>query len=167
MKKEQQPAKVKVIRSASGLGLCAMESIKKGDLVIEYVGNICTPEEGSEINNLYIFNVSKKKDIDGSPRWNTARYINHSCRPNAEAEIKKDRVFISAKRNIMLGEEITYDYGKEYWNEYIKPYGCNCPKCVEKRTLSSASEKKSTLVSKKSADKKTGKCELNPKEYTR
>lgn len=157
MKKEQQPAKVKVMRSASGLGLFAMEPIKKGNLVIEYIGNICTPEEGSEINNLYIFNVSTKKDIDGSPRWNTARYINHSCRPNAEAEIKKERVFISAKRNIMLGEEITYDYGKEYWNEYIKPYGCNCPKCAEKRIPLLAPKKKSTSLLKKSAKKKTGK----------
>lgn len=144
------------MRSASGLGLFAMEPVKKGSFIIEYVGNICTPEEGSEINNLYIFNVSKKKDIDGSPRWNTARYINHSCRPNAEAEIKKDRVFISAKRNIMFGEEIVYDYGKEYWNEYIKPYGCRCPKCVEKKPQTTAAKKKTASAPKKSA-KKTGK----------
>lgn len=150
MAKEQQPAKVKVMRSASGLGLFAMEPIKKGRFIIEYVGDIYTAEEGDELNNLYIFNVSKKKDIDGSPRWNTARYINHSCRPNAEAEIKKDRVFINAKRNIMLGEELTYDYGKEYWNEYIKPHGCRCPKCVEKRAIAAPSKKKS-------AAKKTGK----------
>lgn len=143
------------MRSTSGLGLFAMEPIKKGRFIIEYVGDIYTAEEGDELNNLYIFNVSKKKDIDGSPRWNTARYINHSCRPNAEAEIKKDRVFISAKRNIMLGEELTYDYGKEYWNEYIKPYGCRCPKCTEKR-VASGKLKKATPVSKKTT-KKTGK----------
>ncbi|OGZ19831.1 MAG: hypothetical protein A2494_02805 [Candidatus Lloydbacteria bacterium RIFOXYC12_FULL_46_25] len=156
MKKEQQPAKVKVMRSTSGLGLFAMEPIKKGKFIIEYVGDIYTAEEGDNLNNLYIFNVSKKKDIDGSPRWNTARYINHSCRPNAEAEIKKDRVFINAKRNIMLGEELTYDYGKEYWNEYIKPYGCRCAKCVEKRAQSGVTKKKASTTAKKTT-KKTGK----------
>lgn len=157
MKKEPTPAKVKVMRSSAGLGLFAMEPIKKGQFIIEYIGNVYTAKEGDELNNLYIFNVSKKKDIDGSPRWNTARYINHSCRPNAEADIKNDRVFISAKRNIMLGEELTYDYGKEYWNEYIKPYGCRCPKCVEKRNAVATPKKKVATTSKKSSKKKTGK----------
>ena len=31
------------------------------------------------------------------------------------------------------GEEISYDYGKEYWNEHIKPGGCRCDKCTEKK----------------------------------
>jgi hypothetical protein len=112
----------------SGLGMFAMEPIKRGTTIIEYVGRILTPAEGDNTNNLYIFNVSKKKDIDGSPRWNTARYINHSCRPNAEAELDGDRVFIKAKRNIMLGDEITYDYGPEYFDEYITGRKCRCVK---------------------------------------
>lgn len=150
-----------MMRSAAGLGLYAMEPIKKGRFIIEYVGNICTPEQGSEINNLYIFNVSKKKDIDGSPRSNIARYINHSCRPNAEADVVNERVYISAKRNIMLGEEICYDYGKEYWNEYIKPHGCRCMKCAEKKRVLSVISRsfvaKPKTSRKKTINKKTGK----------
>ena len=30
------------------------------------------------------------------------------------------------------GEELTYDYGKEYFNEFIKPIGCKCVKCISK-----------------------------------
>lgn len=126
--------KLKVGRGINGLGLIALEPIPKGKKIIEYVGRALydEPEEDAP-NNLYIFNINKKLDIDGSPRWNTARYINHSCVPNAESDIAKGRVWIKSKRNIMLGEEIFYDYGKEYWKEYIKPKGCRCAKCTKKR----------------------------------
>ena len=33
----------------------------------------------------------------------------------------------------MTGEEIVYDYGKEFFDEYIKPKGCRCAKCDEKK----------------------------------
>jgi SET domain-containing protein len=126
-----------------------MQPIKKGTFIIEYVGDILTPDMGDNRNSRYVFTVSKKKDIDGAPRWNTARYINHSCRPNAEADDMKERIFIIATRNIMLGEEITYDYGKEYFNEYIKPKGCRCVKCKEKEALGGKK-----VVAKKSIEKK-------------
>lgn len=123
--------KVKVMRGLDGLGLFAMQPIKKGTYVIEYVGEIITPEEGDkrQDNSRYIFGVNERLDIDGSPRWNTARYINHSCISNCDAEEIDDRVFIIARKNIMLGEEITYDYGKDYFNDWIKPKGCRCVKC--------------------------------------
>lgn len=126
--------RLKVMRGTDGLGLFAMEPIKKGMYVIEYVGEVITPEEGDKRNSRYIFGVNERVDIDGTARWNTARYINHSCRPNCDAEEISDRVFIRARRNIMLGEEITYDYGKEYFDEWIKPKGCRCVKCKEKKT---------------------------------
>jgi SET domain-containing protein len=67
--------------------------------------------------------------IDGNIKENTARYINHSCRPNCEAEGPKGRIYILSTRNIKAGEELTYDYGKEYFETYIKPFGCKCVKC--------------------------------------
>jgi SET domain-containing protein len=67
--------------------------------------------------------------IDGAPRFNKARYINHSCRPNAEIDIYKHRVYVMAKRNIKAGEELAYDYDSDYFDEYIKPKGCKCLKC--------------------------------------
>ena len=138
--------KLKVGRGVNGLGLFAMEPIPKGKKIIEYVGNVLVdvPDE-DQPNNLYIFNINKHLDIDGSPRWNTARYINHSCRANAESDTVKGHVWIKAKRNIMLGEELFYDYGKEYWNEYIKPKGCACPRCVKRHVLG----KKKEVVAKK------------------
>ena len=123
---------VLVKRSSAGLGLFAGEPIKKGDFIIEYVGRVITKEEEEKSRSKYLFEVSSKKTIDGADRSNTARYINHACKPNAEAEIKTGRVMISAIKNIAPGEEITYDYGKEYVDEHIKPAGCRCSSCAGK-----------------------------------
>jgi SET domain-containing protein len=84
---------------------------------------------------MYLFEVSKNKTIDGTPRWNTARYANHSCAPNAESEIRKGRVFIVALKKILPGEEITFDYGSEFFEEHIKPKGCRCgaEMCISKK----------------------------------
>lgn len=122
--------KVKVRRSSAGLGLFAEEDIPEGKRIIEYIGIVQSTIEGKE--NKYIFNVSSKVDIDGAPRWNTARYINHSCVPNAESQIKKGHVYICSVKNIKKGEEITYDYGEDYFDKIIKPNGCRCEKCKNK-----------------------------------
>lgn len=127
------PQDLAVKKGVNGLGLFAKVDIKKGDCIIEYVGEIITEDEANRRGGKYLFQTGRNRHIDGKDRSNTARYINHACRPNAESDIKKGRVFISAVKNIKAGEEIFYDYGKEYFNEYIKPKGCGCVKCVEKR----------------------------------
>lgn len=118
---------VKVKRGLDGLGLFAEEPIKKGELIIEYIGNILNKEEADKVKtNMYLFEVNRSKTIDGSVRWNIARYCNHSCDGNAESEIKKGRVFIKATKNIKEGEEIVYDYGEEFVKEFIAAKGCRC-----------------------------------------
>jgi spore maturation protein CgeB len=120
---------VKVKRGLAGLGLFAGEDIKKGELIIEYIGNILTKEEVDNVkSNQYLFEVTRNKTIDGSVRWNIARYCNHACEEaaNAESEIKKGRVFVKAIKDIKEGDEIVYDYGEEFVNEFIAPKGCRC-----------------------------------------
>lgn len=130
------PGLYKVIpkRSNAGIGLFAVEDIPKKKCIIEYVGRVIKGEEEYTSNSKYLFEVHSRKTIDGRDRSNTARYINHSCRPNAEIEIRKGRVFVMALKNIKAGEEICYDYGKEYWNEHIKKHGCRCVKCKETKS---------------------------------
>lgn len=116
-------------RSKAGIGLFAGSPIPKGACIIEYVGREISKEEEYTSRSKYLFEISSRKTIDGRPRFNKAGYINHSCRPNAEPEIRKGRVYIMAKRAIAPGEEILYDYGPEYFKEHIKPFGCRCEKC--------------------------------------
>ena len=118
-----------VKRTKTGLGLFAVKPIPRGKRIIEYTGPLISNEEVETKDGKYFFGVNSRWSIDGSPRENLARYINHSCRPNAEACIAKRRVWIWSKKNIPAGAEITYDYGKEYFEGIIEPIGCGCEKC--------------------------------------
>ncbi|PIR69733.1 MAG: SET domain-containing protein-lysine N-methyltransferase [Candidatus Niyogibacteria bacterium CG10_big_fil_rev_8_21_14_0_10_46_36] len=122
-----------VKRSKTGLGLFTNDYIKRGSFIIEYFGPIITNEEADKNNGRYLFELNSRWTVDGISRKNIARYINHSCRPNCEADVVRRHIFIYAKRNIKPGEELSYDYGRSYFNDYIKPYGCKCPKCLEKK----------------------------------
>ena len=81
---------------------------------------------------MYIFELNSKFDIDGSPLYNKARYINHACNPNCEVEIKNGRIWISSIKNIREGEELSYDYGFEFDKDDYKDYKCRCgyKKCI-------------------------------------
>jgi SET domain-containing protein len=123
-------------RSRTGLGLFATKPIKKGTRIIRYCGPLLDSRKDRDaIDNKYLFALNGRWTIDGSVRKNIARYINHSCKPNAESEVRpRDRtVFIRAIRNIESGQEINYDYGAEYFNAYLRPIGCKCDACDKKR----------------------------------
>ncbi|MFZ3054555.1 MAG: SET domain-containing protein-lysine N-methyltransferase [Minisyncoccales bacterium] len=121
--------KLIVKKSLAGLGLYTKTPLKKGEFVINYTGKMITSKEADEKCGKYLFEINSKWTIDGSGRNNLARYINHSCRPNCEAYIVGKKIKILAKKNIGAGEELSYNYGKEYFDEFIKPFGCRCKKC--------------------------------------
>lgn len=129
MKKSASPVKVK--RSSAGLGLFANQEFKKDNLIIEYTGETISEEEANKRGGKYLFELNDKWAIDGKGRQNIARYLNHSCKPNCYPELNEDetKVFIYAKRKIVPGEELTYNYGRNYFKELIKPLGCKCIKC--------------------------------------
>jgi uncharacterized protein len=129
--KDTEPT-FKVKRSATGLGLFATKRIPKGKKIVEYIGPRVPNEIVDQSNGKYFFGVTKKWSIDGSSRDNMARYANHSCAPNAEAFISRSRVWIWSRKTIQPGEEIVYDYGKEYFDGIIKDIGCKCAKCAPK-----------------------------------
>jgi len=121
-----KPAKVKIIKSKTGFGLVTDISLKKGDFVIEYIGKKLNQKEADKIGGMYLFEINKNVTIDGKSRKNIARYINHTCKPNCEVEIKDERVFIFSIKDIKKGEELGYDYGVEFFKEFIKEKGCKC-----------------------------------------
>src|ERR1043166_4131403 len=100
-------------RSRTGLGLFATKPIEKGAFIIKYWGRRISNKEADENENKYLFEISSRWTIDGSTRRNIARYINHSCRPNAESDVVKGEILISAIKTIAPGDEITYDRSEE------------------------------------------------------
>ena len=109
-----------------GQGLFAVVPIRKGDFILEYTGKKIPTALADTMTSRYLFEIDKDWTIDGSARSNTARYINHACDPNTEAEIENGRILIHAVRNIKKGEELTIDYDTEYFDEFIRPVGCKC-----------------------------------------
>ncbi len=129
--KKKTPAsryQLRVKRSKTGKGLFTQVPIKKGARIIEYTGKVVTNADRRLDWGKYFFEVGKNKVIDGNIPSNLARYINHSCVPNCEADGPEGKVYISALRNIKPGEELTYDYGEEYFDKHIGAAKCKCPK---------------------------------------
>lgn len=124
---------LKVGRSRTGKGLFACEDIPKGACIAEYTGRDVTADEKKHDRAKYLFWVSDTRMINGNIPGNRARFINHSCAPNCDAEGPNGRVFIVARRRIKAGEEISYHYGKEYFDKLLKKMGCKCPKCTKAR----------------------------------
>lgn len=125
---------LRIGRSKAGLGLFARVPIKKGRFIIRYAGRKIRTETADELDTRYLFEINTRWTIDGSNRRNRARYINHSCRPNAEVYFVKHVIKIRAIKNIKPGDEITYHYGRNYVDAFIKPVGCKCLSCTRKRT---------------------------------
>jgi len=129
----------RIARSRTGLGMYAVRPFKKGQYIVTYRGRRIPNDEADRLEargSRYMFEINSRWTIDGSPRWNRARYVNHSCRPNAEAIERKGRKIVYvARRRIKPDEEITVDYGKNYFEAFITKSRCRCPKCRERRAL--------------------------------
>jgi SET domain-containing protein len=123
----------RVGRSKTGLGLFATKLIRRGSFIVRYTGRKLPNRIADELDTKYLFEINSRWTIDGSPRRNIARYINHSCKPNAETDIKKHKIYINAIKTIHPGDEITYNYGRDYFNAFIKERGCKCTACHQKK----------------------------------
>ncbi|KAI9007460.1 hypothetical protein CLU79DRAFT_840538 [Phycomyces nitens] len=117
-------------------GLFAEEPIDANEIVIEYVGEVIRHQvaekrekeyERTGIGSSYLFRVDNDRVIDATKRGNVARFINHCCAPNCVAKIvtidKQKRIVIYSSRDIVPGEEITYDYKFPIEQEKIP---CHC-----------------------------------------
>jgi SET domain-containing protein len=127
-----------------GRGAFATRAIKKGERIVEYLGERITQKEADkryddsrmERHHTFLFSVDARTVIDATRTGNDARYINHSCAGNCEAVIDNRRIFIEALRDIAPGEELAYDYGYERGEpeddaelERLYPCRCGAPTC--------------------------------------
>ncbi len=102
-----------------GKGVFATAAIPKATTLIEYVGELLTwakaqkrhPHDPNDPNHTFFFHIDDKHVIDAAVGGNDARWINHACDPNCEADEVEGRVFIKTLRKLKAGEELNYDYG--------------------------------------------------------
>ncbi|MBT3407763.1 SET domain-containing protein-lysine N-methyltransferase [Candidatus Woesearchaeota archaeon] len=128
-----------------GTGIYATRDIPKNTYVLEYVGEKVTKKQSDQIAQdlldkyeknkkkyagVFLFTLNSRFDINGNVKWNTARFINHSCDPNSEAVIDKGHIWIETIKNVKKGDEITYNYGYDVENYEDHPCWCGTKKCV-------------------------------------
>ncbi|MBS0442597.1 MAG: SET domain-containing protein-lysine N-methyltransferase [Proteobacteria bacterium] len=121
-----------------GKGVFALQPLKKGEVVIEYKGEVIDwpealrrhPHDPSDPNHTFYFHIDEQHVIDAKVGGNAARWINHACDPNCEADEVDGRIFIKARRAIKPGEELFYDYGliidDKYTPKLKKEFACHC-----------------------------------------
>lgn len=126
-----------------GKGVYALVTIPKGAVVIEYKGEVISwdealrrhPHDPSDPDHTFYFHVDEARTIDGKVGGNMARWINHGCHPNCEAEEVDGRIFIKALRTMKPGEELFYNYGlvidERHTAKLKKQFECRCgkPQC--------------------------------------
>ena len=129
-----------VVRNSSihGRGVFALRRIPKGTRIIEYKGKLITDKEADRrysrmhehSPHTMLFSLEGGWVIDATRRGNSARWINHSCAPNCEIEEEGQRIFIEARRDIRLGDELTYDYNLQIGEKHTKAakreHACFC-----------------------------------------
>jgi SET domain-containing protein len=140
----RQPRYLKVKRSPlAGLGVFTTRPIPSGTLLLEYLGERISHAVAGEryyANDdpdafVLLFTVDRKIVIDGGVGGRAARYVNHSCEPNCEADEIGGRIFITSIRDIPAGAELTYDYNMEpptpLPRDWRTRYACRCgtPRC--------------------------------------
>ena len=121
-----------------GKGVYAIRPIKAGEIVLEYKGEIITwkkaldrhPHDKNQPNHTFYFHLDDGHVIDAKYNGNSAKWINHSCKPNLESDQDGNRIFLKALRNIEVGEELSYDYGliidARKTAKLKKEYACFC-----------------------------------------
>ena len=165
-----------------GKGVFAVQDIAKGDTLIEYKGEVISwkealrrhPHDPAQPNHTFYFHVDDKRVIDGKVDGNAAKWINHACDPNCEADEIEGRIFIKALRDIPAGEELNYDYGLiidlPYTPELLAEFPCWCgseacrgtlltPKDEDEKKARKARKKAKAEKAERKAEKQAGKAE--------
>ncbi|XP_012266706.2 histone-lysine N-methyltransferase NSD2 isoform X2 [Athalia rosae] len=140
--RRQYPAMEPFHTAGRGWGLRALESIKAGRFVVEYVGEVIDEAEykrrlqrkkESKDENFYFLTIDNFRMIDAEPKGNLSRFMNHSCQPNCETQkwtVNGDtRIGLFALRDIDPSEELTFNYNLACDGETRKPCLCGAPNC--------------------------------------
>lgn len=121
-----------------GLGIRALQKIPKNTLLGEYVGELypttMPDEELAQLDYTYSLAMTPPHAvspalaiIDAARYGNWTRFINHSCRPSTlfftDTIAGRLGMFVRSMRDINMFEELTIDYGQDY---FTRSKDCAC-----------------------------------------
>jgi len=124
------------IDDKKGYGLVAIREFAPYELICEYTGEVINQEVVKErlskkkVFHYYHLSLEQGLSIDSTVKGSVARFVNHSCAPNAEVQKwyvqDEPRIGLFAgSKGIIPGDEITYDYNF-IWLENAEPQLCYC-----------------------------------------
>ncbi|KAH6845725.1 SET domain-containing protein [Chaetomium sp. MPI-CAGE-AT-0009] len=127
---------VQVFRTSNGRnnGLQALTPFDRGMAVGEFVGLVTNGLQDVDVFNSST--ASRPYQIWQGRQGNYTRFVNHSCRPNAQFQsfvwMSTERIVLVSK-GIGAGQEITVDYSESYWRGLDKECLCG-ESCCRYRT---------------------------------
>ncbi|KIR77893.1 histone-lysine N-methyltransferase, H3 lysine-36 specific [Cryptococcus gattii E566] len=132
-----------VLTEKKGYGLRASSIIPANTLIYEYIGEVVAEktfrkrmqqyaDEG--IRHFYFMMLQKEEYIDATKKGGIGRFANHSCNPNCEVQKwvvgRRLRMGIFTKRDVVKGEEITFNYNVDRYGHDAQTCYCGEPNCV-------------------------------------
>ncbi|KAL3232066.1 Histone-lysine N-methyltransferase, H3 lysine-36 specific [Nakaseomyces bracarensis] len=140
----KQYAEIAVFKTKmKGYGVRAEEDIPENSFIYEYKGEVIHEDafrvrlveyDEKKFQHFYFMMLQSGEFIDATIKGSLARFCNHSCNPNAYVNkwvvAGKLRMGIFAKRRILKGEEITFDYNVDRYGAAAQKCYCEEPNCI-------------------------------------
>lgn len=117
----------------TGKGMFTRVPISQNEIISKFEGDLFTCQEILKIGKDFL-DCCLQIDNDLYMKQKTLDFINHSCNPNCWIQIKGQRAFLVAFREIQKGEELTFDYSttmdEDYWEMDCNCQSINCRKRI-------------------------------------
>eukprot|EP00127_Corallochytrium_limacisporum_P006169 Clim_evm8s220 gene=Clim_evmTU8s220 len=125
-----------------GMGLVTREDLDANAFILEYVGEVIDHLEfqkrvlkyhEEQLPHFYFMTLNNEQIIDATKKGGTARFLNHSCDPNAVTQKwmvnGRLRIGLFTTRTVKNGDELCFDYQFERYGSEAQKCYCGSSNC--------------------------------------